>query len=330
MPNQNPISESSRPRFSYLPISFLNGIPSFVEGDSYASSFGAQWIKHTKTQLDSQTGSDITRERLQRMFGPLFHELKGKLILEAGCGAGRFTEILLQEKALVDAFDLSDAVVANLENNGHHSNLRILKASITDIPFEAGQFDFVFCPGVIQHTPNPDISLKELFKQVKPGGWLVFDQYRYNLSSTLRSSQLIRPMLKRLKPEMAFKVTDTLVNLWLPLHRKVKNLRFLEILLFRISPITSHYSGYPELSEPMQIAWAKLNTHDNLTDFHKHHTTLKKLRETCNRLGAINQFYCVMPYTIEVRCQKPYLEVPQNYNMDVSISDLRKTGIVSG
>ncbi len=330
MSNQNPHCESQRPNFRYPPLSFLESIPSFVEGDSYAASFGAQWIKHSKTQLDSYTGSDITRKRLERMFGPLFQDIKGKMILEAGCGAGRFTEILLQEKALVEAFDLSDAVIANLENNGHHSNLRVLKASIDDIPFDAGQFDFVFCPGVIQHTPNPEDSLNELFKQVKPGGWLIFDQYRYNLSSTFRSSQLLRMILKRLNPEIAFKATDALVNFWLPFHRKVRNIRLLEILLFRISPITSHYSGYPELSESMQIAWAKLNTHDNLTDFHKHHTTLNKLRKVCKRLGAINQYYCVMPYTIEVRCQKPDFGGVETYNMDVSLNDLRKTGIASG
>lgn len=330
MPSYKTNGDSMRPRFTFPPTFYVEDIPSFVAGNSYALSFGAQWLRHAKTQLDSHTGSDITKVRLKRMFGPLFSELRGKLILEAGCGAGRFTEVLLEEKAIVDSFDISEAVLANSRNNGHDPLLRILRASIDNIPFEPEQFDIVFCPGVVQHTPKPAVSIIKLWEQVKPGGWLIFDQYRYNASSALRSGNLIRPILKHLRPDIAFKVTDALVDFWLPFHKTVKNHRFLEILLFRISPITSHYSGYPEFSESMQISWAKLNTHDNLTDFHKHHTTLKRLMKLLIQLKAMNQQYCVMPYTIEVRCQKPIGPEQSFSAKEISITDFRNTGIASG
>jgi len=293
------------PKFSRFPTSDFHGIPSFVEDEPYVSAFGLQWLKHAKTQLDSHTGMTITRDRLSRMFGPLYSKLNGNVILEAGCGAGRFTEILLENNSLVTAIDLSVAVLANLENNGKNSNLRIARASITDLPFENEQFDIVFCPGVVQHTPDPSRSISELYKQVKPGGWLVFDQYRYNLSSILKVTWIVRLILKRLSPEKGLTFTDWLVKLWLPAHRKVANKRILEVLLFRISPITSHYAGYPGMSEEDQIAWSRLATHDNLTDFHKHQTTVNGIKKVVKCLGAINQYFCIMPYTIEVRCQKP-------------------------
>src|SRR6187397_1731582 len=44
---------------------------------------------------------------------------RGRVVLEAGCGAGRFTELLLAGGARVVAFDLSRAVEANRENCGH-------------------------------------------------------------------------------------------------------------------------------------------------------------------------------------------------------------------
>ncbi len=298
----------SHPEFNRLAFSDYHKIPQFVEDEAYVSAFGIQWLNHAKTQLDSYTGLNITRDRLIRMFGPLYSELHKKTILEAGCGAGRFTEILVEKDSLITAIDLSIAVVANHENNGHNPNLRIARASITDLPFDEGRFDIVFCPGVVQHTPDTKKTIQELYKQVKPGGWLIFDQYRYNLSTFLRVTWLLRFFLKRLEPELGLRVTDFLVKIWLPLHRFVKGKRLLEILLFRVSPITAHYTGYPNLSEEDQIKWARLNTHDNLTDFHKNQTSVSRLKKTVAKLGAVNQYFCIMPYTVEVRCQKPLIQ----------------------
>lgn len=318
------------PKFNREPTSDFHGIPSFVEDEAYVSAFGLQWLMHAKTQLDSHTGLSITRGRLLRMFGPLYSKLDSKVILEAGCGAGRFTEILLENNSLITSLDLSVSVLANHENNGKKANLRIVRASITALPFDEGQYDIVFCPGVVQHTPNPTESIIALFKELKPGGWLVFDQYRYNVSSMLKTTWLVRLILKRLTPEHGLVATDWLVKIWLPIHRKVAGHRFVEILLFRISPITSHYSGYSNMSETDQIAWARLNTHDNLTDFHKHYTTIKNLKKNVAKLGAVNQFFCVMPYTIEVRCQKPFGDESASNLPAPVTTKLRGSKIVSG
>ena len=107
------------PKFNRVPTSDFHGIPSFVEDEPYVSAFGLQWLKHAKTQLDSHTGLNITKDRLLRMFGPLCFDLDRKVILEAGCGAGRFTEILLEYNSSITSVDLSVAVLANKENNGY-------------------------------------------------------------------------------------------------------------------------------------------------------------------------------------------------------------------
>src|SRR5579859_4350848 len=68
----------------------VNGVPRFVAASSYADHFGAQWNRFRKTQLDSFTGFPITRERLRRCLGEeLWNSLKGRHVLECGCGAGR-------------------------------------------------------------------------------------------------------------------------------------------------------------------------------------------------------------------------------------------------
>ena len=294
----------SRIAFNQIPISVKDGIPSFVEEESYSDPFGLQWQTWAKTQLDSHTGLTITKDRLRRMFGPLMERIREGNILEAGCGAGRFTEILLNMGGKVTSFDLSSAVYVNLANNLGNQNLSIFRASITEIPIRAESFDIVFCPGVIQHTPNPNDSIKSLWEQVKPGGWLVFDQYRHNFSTWLRTAWIFRIVLKRVSPTSGIKATNLLVRMFLPLHQKVANKKLLEILLFRFSPITAHYSAYPTMTAEDQLAWAQLNTHDNLTDFYKHLTTFSRLKSIISKLHPIEAHYTLMPYTIEVRIQK--------------------------
>ena len=94
----------------------INDIPRFAASGSYASLFGDQWKQYKKTQLDSYSGSPISETRLDRCLGDLKDKLAGKTVLEAGCGAGRFTEVLLKKGAILVSSDLSSAVEVNAEN----------------------------------------------------------------------------------------------------------------------------------------------------------------------------------------------------------------------
>lgn len=144
-------------------IAVRSGIPRFVGGNTYADAFGEQWIRFPKTQLDSYTGLPISRSRLRRCLGEdLWAKLPGCRILECGCGAGRFTEVLLAEGANVVSVDLSEAVEANAANCGLNRSHAIAQADIENLPFRPQSFDAVLCLGVLQHTPDPEESLASL------------------------------------------------------------------------------------------------------------------------------------------------------------------------
>jgi SAM-dependent methyltransferase len=83
------------------------------------------------------------------------HGLTGKTVLECGCGAGRFTEVLLRRHCVVTSVDLSEAVEANQENFPQSESHKIIQADITRLPLPPQQFELVRCLGVLQHTPNP-------------------------------------------------------------------------------------------------------------------------------------------------------------------------------
>jgi len=265
----------------------VNGIPRFVSSDNYSAAFGSQWKKYRLTQLDSYTSVPISRTRLARCIGDeLWNDLNGKRVLEAGCGAGRFTEGLLDKGAIVTSIDLSDAVEANQDNFPQNGRHRIAQADITHLPFAPAQFDVVLCLGVVQHTPNPERTIQALYEQVKPGGWLVFDHYTYNVLYYTKMAPYFRMVMRRLPPERGLVWSEYLVNRLLPVHKRLQRARVLHFLFSRVSPVLCYYRAYPELTDQLQHEWALLDTHDGLTDWFKHFRSCEQIERNLKALGA--------------------------------------------
>jgi 2-polyprenyl-3-methyl-5-hydroxy-6-metoxy-1,4-benzoquinol methylase len=293
-----------------FPIS--KGIPRFVPDSDYAAAFGLQWQKYRLTQLDSYSGTRISLARLRRCLGEdLWRALPGKQVLECGCGAGRFTEILLTQGAYATSVDLSEAVEANMQNCPASETHRGAQADILQLPFAPGQFDVVLCLGVIQHTPCPEETIAQLAAQLRPGGWLVIDHYTHSLAYYTKSSLVLRPILKRLSPEHGLKWTERLVDIWLPLHKRVRRLRPAQMLLSRLSPVLAYYHALPELSDEIHREWALLDTHDSLTDWFKHFRTRKQIRRTLEGLG-LQEVWCEYGGNgVEARARRPLRGVQQ-------------------
>ena len=88
------INENEMISQSGVKYKIIDGIPRFVDKSNYSDNFGLQWKKFSRTQLDSYSGLNISEERLVRCLDFDKSKLKDKFVLEAGSGAGRFTEIL--------------------------------------------------------------------------------------------------------------------------------------------------------------------------------------------------------------------------------------------
>ena len=131
---------------------------------------------------------------MTRLLGGDLGILEGKKVLEAGCGAGRFSEVILESGADLYAVDLSEAVEANYENCKQYPKYHVCQADILNLPFPPGQFDIVICIGVVQHTPDPEKTMSSLCSQVLPGGMLVLDHYSYDYPVTF-SRRILRAIL---------------------------------------------------------------------------------------------------------------------------------------
>ena len=259
-----------------------NGIPRFVTRENYASSFGLQWNLFRRTQLDSFTGTSISRDRLKGLVGGSLDIFRGKTVLEAGCGAGRFTEVMLAAGANVFAVDISTAVEANYLTCCNYQDYFVCQADILNLPIQPEQFDIVVCAGVIQHTPSPEETISRLCAHVKPGGLLVIDHYTYTYPIT-RSRRTLRSILLKRSSIFSMKFCKLLVaGLW-PVHILIYALRFLPKMtsirhaFLRLSPVVDYQGDHPQLGKRLLYQWALLDTHDTLTDYYKHIRTVSQI-----------------------------------------------------
>lgn len=283
----------------------VGGIPRFVETQGYSEAFGYQWKAFSKLQLDSHTGHNLSRERLERCIGATCETLKGLDTLEVGCGAGRFTELLVQAGANVHAVDLSHAVEANLENVGTRPNYQVAQASVYDLPYPQEIFDVVICLGVVQHTPSPERTIRDLYRMVKPGGLLVIDHYRLQHAYFSSTAFLVRPVLKRLPPPVAMRAVKAMTDMFFPIQWRLRGNRVPYALVNRMSPLCIHFLDNPELSEEYQREWTVLDSFDNLTDAYKHLRTPRQIRRALQALPRSEDIWVeVGGNGVEARCRK--------------------------
>ena len=280
-----------------------NHIPRFVPAANYSGNFGFQWNRFRQTQLDSHTGLPISRARFLAESGWNPQELKGSLVLDAGCGSGRFAEVALDCGATVVAVDYSSAVEACYENLRSRPNFHIVQGDLRCLPFARESFDYLYSLGVLQHTPDPHISFAGLPQYVKPGGSLAVDIYRLSWKCLFMPKYWLRPITRRLSPRSLFRLTEALVPILLPISRLVARVPVIGDRLRYLIPV-SNYEGRLPLNERQLRDWALLDTFDMLSPAFDRPRTAATLREWFEDAGLQN-VEVETSYLAVARGQKP-------------------------
>ncbi len=143
----------------------VRGVLRFVDASNYTDSFGYQWQKYSQTQFRP----DSPVPNFGRKTGLREEDLRGKLVLDVGCGMGRFADIATRWGATVIGIDLSAAAEVAASNLADR-NFLALQADVFALPFAPSSFDCIYSVGVLHHTPDCEKAFKNLPRYLKPGG----------------------------------------------------------------------------------------------------------------------------------------------------------------
>jgi ubiquinone/menaquinone biosynthesis C-methylase UbiE len=110
-------------------------------------------------------------------------DVKGKRLLDLGCGAGENSVYFAQKGAQCVATDYSPGMVEKALKlaaaNGVEIEARTMNAA--EIDFPDNSFDIVYAANLLHHLPEPEVVIREMHRVLKPGGKACFwDPLRHN------------------------------------------------------------------------------------------------------------------------------------------------------
>lgn len=186
----------------------VDGIPRF-EGGGYARSFGEQWARWPKLQFESENEGKPLSGHTRDMWETVsrFKEGdsgEGKVVVDMGCGPGRFVDVARSKGYKVIAIDYSSAVEQCAEAFQDDPNVLVCQASALEMPIATGVLDGAYTIGVLHHTPDPEAGVKEANRALKPGGWFGLCVYYRGGFYDLPMVTFLRKFFNKIKPVFGF------------------------------------------------------------------------------------------------------------------------------
>lgn len=153
-------------------VPVVGGIPRFVDvpADETArrtqESFGYEWTHFNDWKQSGATNFN------DYFAGVDLEALKGRLVLDAGCGMGRHARQIAPFAGRVVAIDFSRAIDQAARNTADRGNVDCVQADLLALPVADNTFDFVYSLGVLHHLDETERALRGLVAKVRPGGRL--------------------------------------------------------------------------------------------------------------------------------------------------------------
>lgn len=117
--------------------------------------------------------------------------VRGRQVLDVGCGLGFFSERLVKRGANVIACDLGPNLVQQTALQAGCDAQVADALRLTD-HFGANRFDLVVSSECIEHTPDPSLALRQMAAVLKPGGYLAVSTPNMVWYPVVRAATLCR------------------------------------------------------------------------------------------------------------------------------------------
>jgi SAM-dependent methyltransferase/uncharacterized protein YbaR (Trm112 family) len=240
------------------------GVPRFLAPSNQLSqlqqmtirNFGDEWKTWNEFGWDNEKASTQTLAifRYKVLVEP--GELEGKLVLDAGCGNGRYTIAARAFGGEVIGVDLSDAVDMAYQNTKDDEKIHIVQGDLFKLPFKKGVFDFIFSNGVLMHTGDAHRAFLSLVPLLKQDGAITVHLYHKGNFIYEFNDWWLRLITTRLPLNLMYKISKA--SAWIAAHLPKIFVDYGLNMFVRIephphyvfdwytAPIATHHT-YPEL-----------------------------------------------------------------------------------
>ncbi|MBM3949721.1 MAG: bifunctional 2-polyprenyl-6-hydroxyphenol methylase/3-demethylubiquinol 3-O-methyltransferase UbiG [SAR202 cluster bacterium] len=173
-----------------------------------------------------------------------FASLKGKEVLDVGCGGGILSEAMAAKGARVNGVDLSDKALKVAELHLLESGLTVdyrriaVEALAEELP---GHFDVVTCMEMLEHVPHPASTVAACAKLLKPGGHAYFATINRNPKSFLFAIVGAEYLLKLL-PKGTHEYAKFIRPAELSAHARTAGLDIEHLVGMSYNPLTKVYT----------------------------------------------------------------------------------------
>ena len=235
-------------------------------------------------------------------------------VLDAGTGLGRDAHLYASNcPGEVFALDLSTSINHAYKRLKDMTNLHLLQADLTALPFPDDMFDYLACDQVIHHTPDTATSFAHLAKHVAPGGQ--FATYVYKKKGPIRefSDDFLRDYYTKSSPEECYEFSKAMTAL----GRSLTDLN-VEIDIPEDIPILQIKAGKHDLQRWLYWNIFKIYWNDTLdeetnimTNYdwyrpeHAHRHTAEELQDWCDKAGLKVLRMDIIESGISCRSERP-------------------------